>query len=268
MAYSPEDFYGGPGVYNPAMGLLLVQHPELAAMHLASMGHEPPGDVPEGVDHVDAKQSLGKALAFNTRQGNPFDEGEQIMPQSALPLVNGDRFQNMPNPIEPPDPNNPLHMRDADVLSPPSVPAPTPRPTPPNPLAPPTPAPESSAATGTTPGPNTQTTPGQDVPLPRPRPTASASDGTQSAGVEEPVPQSGADKGKKQPLDDLALALSGLKGMPYSNPLHIYSPQAPRPSNMIARSTVPATLMGELAAAGHPSGTFRLGEALRGRAGA
>lgn len=47
----------GPGV-DPSFGLLMIQHPELVAEHLAATGVHPPGDIPEGTTHEEAGRAL------------------------------------------------------------------------------------------------------------------------------------------------------------------------------------------------------------------
>jgi hypothetical protein len=260
------DFIGGPQQYDPAMALMLIQNPELVAAHLAARGHEPPEDIPQGVTHQDAGQSLGRALQF---AGGGFDQstkGDYLPPGFQSPALGFVGTFDKPAELPP-------------IIQPPDVPQQ-------NPASPPTPATESPQATGPVPPPSNQETPTEspkrahitvhpltptddttdpqlaNLPLPTPDPRR-VQDDTGGAGGDT----SGATKGPNyKGLDNFATALAGLHPLPYQNPLHIYTPQAPHPSNVISRSQVPTALMQELAAAGHPTATYRLGEALRGKA--
>lgn len=267
MAIDPNDIYGGPQLYNPALGLTIQQNPELVIQHLASRGVPVPPDIPEGADHVDAGHSLGRALAFNIQNESPLIGGN-IIPGASSPTMSYIAPEgpltstNAPEPFAPPanaapglPGSNPTFDErfNADVEHPARV---HPIPKTPTPPQPPTPAPEAASNPGggePPPQSASQELPGQDgnvpVPTPDPRRDANASQQTSHS-----------------PLDTLGAALAGLHAPGYQNPLHIYSPQAPRPSNMIARSTVPQTLMAEIAGISHPTSTFRLGEALRGKA--
>lgn len=218
----------GGQTYDPAMGLALVQNPEAIIPHLVARGAKPPADIPKGIDHIDAGQSLGRALGFsNDTPWGRIGNAAQNAPTLTAPASIDDRFAGLPSTATP-------SQQGAG-----EVPIPRPRP--------PTPAPEAAMATGDVPPSDTSQQP------PEPTPRADATSTTSPSGS------------KRSGLDDLGQALAGVRALSPPQPQHIFSPQAPRPTNQIARSNAPQVLMQELMAAARPESMLRLGQALGGK---
>ena len=127
----------------------------------------------------------------------------------------------------------------------------------------PTPAPEAAAATGAAPEPDTSEKPGNlNVPEP-----ASVEDNShtvlQAAKDAAAAPP---EKPDKKQSDSLAKALAGLHAITPNIPQpHITNPPPFHPNAAWLRSNTAGDLLKDIFAASHPSATFRLGEALRGK---
>lgn len=282
---------GGASAFDPRMALMMIRNPEMVVQHLASLGHEPPEDLPEGgVRLADAGASLGKALSDSSPQFPPTNPevahpapgeatGEWPGSSPAPRTYYGQAESTKEFEVSPEaekrhrkgramaESRRNLFMGEPEPGGYPKLPDI------------PTPAPESAPATGAAPANASQETPGETasttaegVPLPQRRPSTADSsievtngDGTKRSAPTDKAAAGGAAK-KPDAVDDFARALMGLKAPQYQNPIHVSSPPPPRPSNMLARSTVPQTLMQEISALSHPATAFRLGEALRGKA--
>lgn len=285
---------GGTGYYNPSLGLMAIQQPDMFVQHLARNGIGPPADFPDDFDHEDAHRVLAQHIKDQSRAPG-MGETPQL-PASQLPQQGSfdERFNDaFPGPgsqnvrsysaME--------HVAPEDVGGP-EGPIPTPRPRPAE--APPRPTEPSVmgsiaqvpkllpglVAQTAKPKPTSEALHAEPAPTPAPEAASTTGGAAPPAGDTSKPPgglnekepdaktSSTAEKKTSKPgdtIDSFGKALAGVAAMkpppvnwPHAGPI-------PHPGSQIARSTTPTEILKELSAIGHPSGTLRLGAALKGR---
>lgn len=245
-----QAFPGGP--YNPALGAILATNPKVIIPHLLARAQKPPPDIPKDIDAND----VGRALSFAPTGGRlapvtgglqpapgdtPADQNVPPFPQAESPFA-----PKVVKPIVVTPPKDQERVRATEAVKyQPNAPETTIEP----PAAPKVKVQQTDVTTNT----DTPPPPGAD------ESKSQQTDGLSAPGA-TPTPAGSGYKG----LDSLAQALSGVHAMTAPPITHVSTPWAPRPSNVISRSTAPQVLMQELASATRPLQVLRLGQALRG----